>query len=91
VLKQVIIFPLSTLIYKKLSKGEILDKVIPFITGLLKFTLEEKEFLDKYLDKGEYRPDILFKKCLHFIPDNVEKHPALLWKKINIDKHLRNK
>ena len=87
--KQVIIPPLSTLIYKRLSKGEILDKVIPFIAGLLKFTSEEKEFLDRYLDKGEYRPDILFKKCLHLIPDNIEKHPALLWKKINIDKHLR--
>lgn len=73
---------------KRVSREDILDKISPFLTNLLKFTSEEKVFLDSYLDKATYRPDILFKGYPRSIP-NIDKHPAILWKRKNIEEYLK--
>ncbi len=73
---------------ERIDKKILFNKTIPFIANLLNFTKDEEEFLNRYLDKGEYRPDILFSKYPDLIP-KLEKHPALLWKKLHIEKHLK--
>ncbi|MGA1841644.1 MAG: nucleotidyl transferase AbiEii/AbiGii toxin family protein [bacterium] len=72
---------------KRIDKKDILNKIDPFVKDLLRFTSSEKEFLDRYLDYADYRPEILF----HGYPDLIpllKKHPALLWKRLNIEEFL---
>jgi len=83
------LYPLIPL-NKRVSRKGILDKAISFVADLLRFTSEEKEFLDRYLNNAEYRPDILFRQYPHLIL-HIERHPALLWKRINIERYLKNK
>jgi len=73
---------------KRLSKRELSDQAIPFVKELLKFTAQEKEFLDRYLDNAEYKPEILFPEYPDLIPE-LEQHPALLWKRLNVEKYLK--
>ncbi|MFH1453340.1 MAG: nucleotidyl transferase AbiEii/AbiGii toxin family protein [Armatimonadota bacterium] len=72
---------------ERISREKLLEKAIPFVSNLLNFTAEEKEFLDRYLDNAEYKPDILFHKYPDLIP-KLEKHPSLLWKKLNVERYL---
>lgn len=73
---------------KRISRKEILDKVNPFLSNLLDFSPEEKEFLDSYLDKAIYRPDILFKEDQSSF-SHIDKHPAMLWKRKNVEEYLK--
>lgn len=73
---------------KRINKKDLFNKTLPFVAELLKFTPQEKEFLDRYLGNAEYKPDILFFKYPAFIP-KLEKHPALLWKRLNVEKYLK--
>jgi predicted nucleotidyltransferase component of viral defense system len=61
------------------------------VLGLaLSRTDKEKEFLDAFLDEGEYRPELLFDKAE---ATRLKAHPALLWKLRNVKKFredLRN-
>lgn len=74
--------------HKRINKKDLFDKIFPFVVDLLKFTRQEQEFLDRYLDNAEYRPDILFVDYPDLIP-KLEKHPVLLWKRLNIEKYMK--
>ena len=44
--------------------------------------------LDRYLDYAEYKPELLFYEYPDLIP-RIEEHPALLWKRLNVEKYLK--
>ncbi len=69
------------------SKKRLLKAIEPFVIDLLDFESEEKKFLDKLLNNAEYIPGLLFKKYPK-LSEQLKKHPALLWKRLNIEKHL---
>ena len=73
---------------KRINKKELFDKIIPFVIDILKFTSSEKEFLDRYLDYAEYKPELLFYEYPDLIP-RIEEHPVLLWKRLNVEKYLK--
>ena len=50
---------------------------------ILRRTDKEKEFLDAFLDEGEYRPELLFDQAE---AARLKAHPALLWKLQNVKK-----
>lgn len=71
-----------------ISKKELLETVKNLVIGLLNFKAEEKEFLEKLLDNAEYAPSLLFGEYPE-LSVRLEKHPALLWKRLNVEKHLK--
>ena len=74
---------------ESISREELLKTVEPFVTELLNLKPEEKEFLDRLLDNAEYIPSLLFKEYPE-LSKQLEKHPALLWKRMNVEKYLRS-
>lgn len=80
---------LSQLLPQNVSveREKLFQKIIPFLEDILNFRASEKEFLDRYLDQADYRPEILFSEYPNLI-SNLEKHPVLLWKVLNIKKYL---
>lgn len=73
---------------KRINQKELFDKIIPFVLDILKFIPSEKEFLDRYLDYAEYKPELLFYEYPDLIPQ-IEEHPVLLWKRLNLEKYLK--
>ena len=60
----------------KSNAGKILDQI-------LNRTEKEREFLDRFLEKGEYNPELLFDKGQAQL---LKNHPAVLWKLQNLRK-----
>jgi hypothetical protein len=60
----------------KSSAKRVLDQI-------LDRTEKEKEFLDTFLEKGEYKPELLFGAGQALLFKN---HPAVLWKLQNLRK-----
>ena len=60
----------------KSNAKKILDKI-------LSRSEEEKEFLHRFLDKGEFRPELLFDSAQ---AERLKNHPAILWKLQNLRK-----
>ena len=73
---------------KRIDRKELFGKIIPFIADILNFTSSEKEFLDRYLDNAEYKPELLFYEYHDLIPQ-IKEHPVLLWKRLNVEKYLK--
>jgi predicted nucleotidyltransferase component of viral defense system len=73
---------------KRINREELFVKIIPFVLDILNFTSSENEFLDRYLDNAEYKPELLFYEYPDLIPQ-IEEHPALLWKRLNVEKYLK--
>lgn len=60
--------------------------VTGFLHGLMKYTAEERLFLDRFLDEGRFEPQLLFND-----PQQAKalgSHPAVLWKLQNHRKYL---
>jgi hypothetical protein len=55
---------------------------------ILNFTSSENEFLDRYLDNAEYKQELLFYEYPDLI-SQIEEHPVLLWKRLNVEKYLK--
>ena len=72
----------------RINKIELFNKTVSFLEKLLKFSTHEKEFLDRYLDNADYKPEILFHDYPDLIP-MLNKHPVLLWKRLNVEKFLK--
>ncbi|MCX5855863.1 MAG: nucleotidyl transferase AbiEii/AbiGii toxin family protein [Deltaproteobacteria bacterium] len=53
-----------------------------FLTGLLPFTANEMEFLNRILDKGEIIPKFLTDDA--GLQDRIRLHPLLEWKAVNV-------
>ena len=70
-----------------IKREEILRIVEPFIEDVLNFDSKEKEFLDRLLNNAEYKPNLLFKEYPE-LNMQLKKHPALLWKRLNVEKYL---
>jgi predicted nucleotidyltransferase component of viral defense system len=60
----------------KSNAKKILDQI-------LKRTEKEREFLDSFLENGEYKPELLFEAGQAQL---LKKHPAVLWKLQNLRK-----
>lgn len=73
---------------ERVSRNKLLRVVEPFVANLLNFKKEEQEFLDRFLNKAEYIPILLFKEYPN-LSKQLEKHPALLWKRLNVEKHFK--
>ena len=73
---------------KRINREELFVKIIPFVLDILNFTSSENEFLDRYLDNAEYKPELLFHEYPDLIPQ-IEEHPVLLWKRLNVEKYLK--
>ena len=58
-----------------------------FLAGLLPFTKEEMEFLNRVLDKGEITPKLLTADV--GLQDRISRHPLLEWKAVNIREFRR--
>ncbi len=72
-----------------ISKDILLKKVEPFVSKLLVFSPEESKFVNAFLDRGIFSPELLFDKY----PDlktSLKHHPSLLWKQKNLIEHLQN-
>ena len=53
------------------------------LNQILNRTEEEREFLDRFLEKGEYEPELLFEGGQARL---LRNHPAVLWKLQNLRK-----
>jgi len=73
---------------KRIQRIELLDKALPFVSDLLGFTLQEKNFLDRFLDNADYKPEILFAEYPKLVP-KLQRHPAVLWKRLNVERYLK--
>jgi len=73
---------------KRIQRIELLDKALPFVSDLLGFTLQEKNFLDRFLDNADYKPEILFAEYPKLVP-KLHRHPAVLWKRLNVERYLK--
>ena len=70
-----------------IKREEILRIVEPFMADILNFNSKEKGFLNRLLDKADYKPNLLFKEYPK-LSKQLNKHPALLWKRMNAEKYL---
>ncbi len=57
-----------------------------FLTRLLDYNDDERQFMDRFLDEGVYEPALLFADKEQ--AKRLEKHPAVLWKLQNHRQHL---
>ncbi len=57
-----------------------------FLTRLLDYNDDERQFMDHFLDKGVYEPGLLFGDQEQ--AKRLEKHPAVLWKLQNHRQYL---
>lgn len=55
------------------------------LSAILPFTEQEREFLDRLLDRGEIASDILTPDAE--LQDRIQRHPLLKWKALNVKKH----
>jgi hypothetical protein len=55
------------------------------LAGLLAFSDAETEFLDRLLDKGELKPELLTANPV--LIARIQSHPLLLWKAQNVRRH----
>ncbi|MFH1950024.1 MAG: nucleotidyl transferase AbiEii/AbiGii toxin family protein [Pseudomonadota bacterium] len=58
-----------------------------FLAGLLPFTKEEMEFLNRVLDKGEIGPELLTDD--EDLQNRIRRHPLLEWKAVNVRAYKR--
>jgi predicted nucleotidyltransferase component of viral defense system len=59
-----------------------------FLAGLLPFTVNEMEFLNLVLDKGEINPELL--TADEDLQDRIGRHPLLEWKAVNVREFRKN-
>jgi glucose-6-phosphate 1-dehydrogenase len=57
-----------------------------FLSQLLRYEDREKQFMDRFLDRGEYEPELLFDDAEQ--AQRLKQHPAMLWKLQNHRKYL---
>jgi len=69
-----------------ISLNEMKSSVKEFLTVVLKYEQSEKSFLDRFLDQGEYKPELLFGETAQ--AERLKYHPAVLWKLLNLRKSL---
>lgn len=71
-----------------ITKDIIIKKVRPFLKELLEFSPEEKKYIDEFLDKGNFEPEMLFAQYPGMI-DSLKSHPVVLWKQKNLIDYLK--
>lgn len=59
------------------------SEVKAVLAPILNYDKQEKEFLDRFLDQGEYKPELLFGDK---DAEKLKNHPAVLWKLQNLRK-----
>jgi len=57
------------------------------LSSLLPFTAQEREFLDRILDKGEITPELL--TSYEVLQDHIRRHPLLEWKAVNVREYKK--
>jgi len=70
---------------ERINLPEMKKKVIYFLTPLMSYDVDEKKFLNRFYDDGEYEPELLFSDTVQ--SELLRKHPAVLWKLMN---HRKN-
>lgn len=68
-------------------RGKLIKSAKPFLERLLNFSNQDKIFIDKFLDNGEFLPELLFKEFPDLLP-GIKQHPLVLWKRKNILEYL---
>lgn len=58
-----------------------------FLAGLLPFTVNEMEFLNLVLDKGEIAPELLTTD--EVLQDRIRRHPLLEWKAVHVREYKK--
>ncbi|MDA3792118.1 MAG: nucleotidyl transferase AbiEii/AbiGii toxin family protein [Elusimicrobia bacterium] len=71
-----------------ITKDAIIEKVTPFIGKLLEFSSKEREFVNEFLDKGSFKPELLFDQHPGMV-DSLKRHPVVLWKQKNLIEYLK--
>ncbi|OPY84061.1 MAG: hypothetical protein A4E65_00380 [Syntrophorhabdus sp. PtaU1.Bin153] len=59
------------------------------LAGLLPFTAQEQEFLDRILDRGEIAPEFLTGD--EALQNRIRRHPLLEWKAVNVRGHRKGR
>ncbi|MFH1672357.1 MAG: nucleotidyl transferase AbiEii/AbiGii toxin family protein [Pseudomonadota bacterium] len=57
------------------------------LSAVYPLSVQEKEFLDRILDKGEIEPSLITADA--DLQDRIMRHPMLLWKAVNVRRHFR--
>lgn len=70
-----------------LDPNQIKDIGLKIIKPILNFNQQEGEYLDLFLDRGNYQPELLFPE--EELSKIVESHPVLLWKEKNLRQFLK--
>jgi hypothetical protein len=68
--------------------ARFIDEIRAALSVVLPLSDAEREFLDRLLDHGEVRPDLLTSD--KELAAKIADHPALLWKAVNVRQHKRN-
>ena len=71
-----------------ITKEKLIERVRPFLEQLLEFSEEEQQYIDDYLGKGIFRPEILYADYPDMLED-LKKHPVALWKHQNVVEYLK--
>ncbi|MGH7597534.1 MAG: hypothetical protein ACREOI_14365 [bacterium] len=62
------------------------SKVKELLIQILQYEENEQQFMDRFLDQGEYDPELLFDDAEQ--AQRLKHHPAVLWKLQNHRKYL---
>jgi hypothetical protein len=65
--------------------SRFISEIRAALAAVLPFSGAEREFLDRLLDHGEVRPDLL--TADRDLTVKIASHPALLWKALNVRQH----
>jgi len=66
----------------------IVEECREALTVLLPFTEAEREFLDRLLDRGEIKPELLTSDAE--LQERINRHPLLEWKVVNVRKRVKS-